>query len=83
MKNLKEAVDVINGFLKMFNELPIEINFSSPITKQYDELEAKYLEIYFKIVPNNKKLFERTGLINDLGYNYLQKIKNTISDQKY
>ena len=79
MKNLSETVDVINGFLKMFNEtLPIVINLKASINQQYNELENKYLEIYFKIVPKNKKAFEKTGLLNDLGYNYLQSIKNKI-----
>lgn len=78
MKSLKEAIETINGILGMFGEQSIDINTTAPLSSQYKELHDKYLELYFKKTPNAKKEYEKTGLLNDLGYHYLIEIKEKL-----
>ncbi len=78
MKDLSEAIETINGILAMFDEQPIDIDAAAPVSAQYQELHDKYLELYFKKMPEAKKVYEKTGLLNDLGYHYLMDIKNKL-----
>ena len=75
---MSEAIETINGILTMFNEPLIAVDASAPIAAQYQELHDKYLESYFAKMPEAKKTYRKTGLLNDLGYHYLMKIKKEI-----
>jgi len=80
MKDLSEVVETINGILEMFGERPIDIDVTEPVSAQYQELHDKYLDLYFKKMPDNKKVYEKTGLVNDLGYHYLMEVRSKLDD---
>ena len=79
MNDLSEAVETINGILAMFDEQPIDIDVTAPGAAQYNELHDKYLERYFKKMPEARKIYEKTGLVNDIGYQYLMGIKSKLN----
>jgi len=78
LQNLNEEIDTINGMVAMFSDQIIDIDAAAPLSAQYKELHDKYLELYFKKIPEAKKLYLETGLLNDIGYNYLTGIKSQL-----
>ena len=80
MKDLSEAIETINGILVMFGEQTIDIDTAAPVSAQFQELNDKYLELYFKKMPEARKVYEKTGLLNDLGYHYLMDVKSKLDD---
>ena len=79
MNDLSEAIETINGILAMLDEQPIDIDATAPVVAQYNQLYDKYLERYFNKMPEARKVYEKTGLVNDIGYQYLMGIKSKLN----
>jgi len=76
MKDLRKEVEIINGMLSILEqETQIEIDFNVPIEKQYKELHDQYLHLYFKKMPEKKEFFDNTGILSDVGFDYIKKLE--------